>query len=79
LGHPAKPVLNVLKESLKFANRDQNVYCEICQRAKQTIEPFPLSDHTSKFWGDFVHLDLWGPYKAPFFCAKWEIFLRDDI
>nr|GEW40028.1 retrovirus-related Pol polyprotein from transposon TNT 1-94 [Tanacetum cinerariifolium] len=49
LGHPAEPVLNVLKESLQFDNKDQNVYCEIFQRAKQTRKPFPLSDHTSKF------------------------------
>nr|GEY29489.1 hypothetical protein [Tanacetum cinerariifolium] len=32
--------------------------------AKQTREPFSLSDHTSKFLGDLVHLDLWGPYKV---------------
>ncbi|GJY99742.1 hypothetical protein Tco_0517172 [Tanacetum coccineum] len=62
--HPAEPVLNVLKESLQIDNKDQNVYCENFQRAKQTRELFPLSDHTSKFLGDLVHLDLWGPYKA---------------
>ncbi|GJV21172.1 hypothetical protein Tco_1370192 [Tanacetum coccineum] len=49
LGHPAEPVLNVLKESLQFDNKDQNDYYEICQRAKQIRELFPLSDCTSKF------------------------------
>ncbi|GKC81299.1 ribonuclease H-like domain-containing protein [Tanacetum coccineum] len=58
LGHPVEPVLNVLKDSLQFANKDQNVYCEICQRAKQTREPFPLSDHTSKFMGDLSDKDV---------------------
>ncbi|GJX94032.1 ribonuclease H-like domain-containing protein, partial [Tanacetum coccineum] len=43
--------------------KDNTVCCEICQRAKQTREPFPLSDHTSKRLGDLVYLDLWGPYK----------------
>ncbi|GJY93810.1 ribonuclease H-like domain-containing protein [Tanacetum coccineum] len=62
--HPTEPVLNVLKESLQIDNKDHYVYCEICQRAKQTRELFPLSDHTSKFLGDLVHLDLWGPYKV---------------
>ncbi|GKB42908.1 putative RNA-directed DNA polymerase [Tanacetum coccineum] len=38
--------------------------CEICQRAKQTREPFPLSDHKSKTLGELVHLDLWGPYRV---------------
>ncbi|GJS62430.1 hypothetical protein Tco_0657214 [Tanacetum coccineum] len=33
-------------------------------RAKQTREPFPLSDYTSKSLGDLVHLDLWGPYRV---------------
>ncbi|GKE03663.1 putative RNA-directed DNA polymerase, partial [Tanacetum coccineum] len=64
LGHPAEPLLNVLKESLQFDNKDENVYCEICQRAKQTREHFPLSDHTFKFLGDLVHLFLWEPYKV---------------
>ncbi|GJX27603.1 ribonuclease H-like domain-containing protein, partial [Tanacetum coccineum] len=64
LGHPAKPVLNVLKDSLQIDKNDNVVCCEICQRAKQTREPFPLSDHTSKCLGDLVHLDLWRPYKV---------------
>nr|GEY45023.1 ribonuclease H-like domain-containing protein [Tanacetum cinerariifolium] len=42
LGHPAKPVLNVLKGSLQIDNMDKNVYCETFQRAKQTREPFPF-------------------------------------
>ncbi|GJR60005.1 ribonuclease H-like domain-containing protein [Tanacetum coccineum] len=41
-------VLNVLKDSINIDKKDNNVCCEICQRAKQTREPFPLSDHTSK-------------------------------
>ncbi|GJX00809.1 ribonuclease H-like domain-containing protein [Tanacetum coccineum] len=64
LGHPADPVLNVLKDTLQINKKDNVVCCEICQRAKQTRESFPLSDHTSKRLGDFVHLDLWGPYKV---------------
>ncbi|GJQ99670.1 ribonuclease H-like domain-containing protein [Tanacetum coccineum] len=63
LGHPADPVLNVLKDTLQIDKKDNVVCCEICQRAKQTIESFPLSDHTSKRLGNLVHLDLWGPYK----------------
>ncbi|GKB55050.1 hypothetical protein Tco_0905803 [Tanacetum coccineum] len=63
LGHPADLVLNVLKKSLQIDN-DKNLCCEVCQRAKQTREPFPLSDHVSSSLGDLVHLDLWGPYKV---------------
>ncbi|GJT02372.1 ribonuclease H-like domain-containing protein [Tanacetum coccineum] len=64
LGHPADPVLNVLKDSLSFDKSDNTGCCVICQRAKQTREPFPLSDHKSKNLGDLVYLDLWGPYKV---------------
>ncbi|GKB34757.1 hypothetical protein Tco_0879699 [Tanacetum coccineum] len=58
IGHPAEPVLNVLKNSLQIDKKDNIGCCEICQKAKQTREPFPLSDHTSKCLGDLVHLDL---------------------
>ncbi|GJS23294.1 ribonuclease H-like domain-containing protein [Tanacetum coccineum] len=64
LRHPADPVLNVLKKSLQIDNNEENLCCEGCQRAKQTREPFPLSDHVSSSLGDLDHLDLWGAYKV---------------
>ncbi|GJT77687.1 ribonuclease H-like domain-containing protein [Tanacetum coccineum] len=67
LGHPADPVLNVIKDSLNIDKKDNTICCEICQRAKQTREHFPLSDHKSKSLGDLVHLDLWRPYKVTSF------------
>ncbi|GJR60067.1 ribonuclease H-like domain-containing protein [Tanacetum coccineum] len=74
LGHPADPVLNVLKDSLNFDKRDNTSCCEICQRSKQTREAFPLSDHKLKNLGDLVHLDLWGPYKVTSF-EGFRVFL----
>ncbi|GJR87878.1 ribonuclease H-like domain-containing protein [Tanacetum coccineum] len=64
LGHPVERVMNVLKGSLQIDKKDNVSFCEICQRAKQTREHFPLSDHVSKCLGDLVHLNLWGPYKV---------------
>ena len=64
LGHPGDPALDVLKDHLRIKKNDKYEICETCQRAKQTREPFPLSDHKSKMLGDIVHLDLWGPYKV---------------
>ncbi|GJT34777.1 hypothetical protein Tco_0925196 [Tanacetum coccineum] len=55
IGHLAEPVLNVLKNSLQIDKKDNIGCCEICQRAKQTREPFPLSDHTSKCLGDLCN------------------------
>ncbi|GKC04539.1 ribonuclease H-like domain-containing protein [Tanacetum coccineum] len=37
LGHPAEPVLNVLKDSLQIDKKDNVVCCEICQRAKRNV------------------------------------------
>lgn len=38
--------------------------CEFCYKSKQTGEPFPLSKHKYNVLGDFIHLDVWGPYKV---------------
>ncbi|GKC63622.1 ribonuclease H-like domain-containing protein [Tanacetum coccineum] len=57
-------VLDVLKSTLNFDNKKSGLICDTCQRAKQTKEPFPLSDHVSTELGELVHHDLWGPYKV---------------
>nr|GEW38001.1 ribonuclease H-like domain-containing protein [Tanacetum cinerariifolium] len=64
LGYPADQVLDVLKTTLNFDNKNTELICGTCQRAKQTKEPFPLSDHVSTVLGELVHLDLWCPYKV---------------
>ncbi|GKC88767.1 ribonuclease H-like domain-containing protein [Tanacetum coccineum] len=64
LGHPADQVLNVLKNDLNLSKNTSVSVCETCHRAKQTREPFPLSDHKSVKPGELVHLDLWGPYRV---------------
>ncbi|GKD40495.1 hypothetical protein Tco_1260702, partial [Tanacetum coccineum] len=58
-GHPADQVLDVLRPNLLFENNKSDVVCDVCQRAKQRREPFPLSDHVSTDIGELVHLDLW--------------------
>nr|GEX13049.1 hypothetical protein [Tanacetum cinerariifolium] len=62
LGHPADQVLAVLKDELKLSKNTDVYACEVCHRAKQTNEPFPLSDHKSKKVGDLIHLDLSDKY-----------------
>ncbi|PWA72013.1 hypothetical protein CTI12_AA274590 [Artemisia annua] len=62
LGHPSDQVLTVLKHKLKDLKSTSSEPCEICHKAKQTREPFPLNDHKTKNMGDLVHLDVWGPY-----------------
>ncbi|GKE43039.1 ribonuclease H-like domain-containing protein, partial [Tanacetum coccineum] len=48
LGHPADQVLYMLKNDLSISDNSSVPMCEVCKRAKQTREPFPLSDHKSK-------------------------------
>ena len=65
LGHPADQVLNLLSADLNINNNETFPPCEICHKAKQTREPFPISDHETTNVGDVVHLDVWGPYRIP--------------
>ncbi|GJT62735.1 ribonuclease H-like domain-containing protein [Tanacetum coccineum] len=44
LGHPDDQVLSVLTKDLNISDNTSVPMGEICQRAKQTREPFPLSD-----------------------------------
>ncbi|GJZ37802.1 putative RNA-directed DNA polymerase [Tanacetum coccineum] len=60
-------LFDVNKSNYIDLNMSDNTFvpvCEICQRAKQTREPFLLSDHKSKTLGELVHLDLWGPNRV---------------
>ncbi|GKB47607.1 putative RNA-directed DNA polymerase [Tanacetum coccineum] len=83
LGHPSDQVLNVLQKELAFDNNDLD-HCEICQKSKQTREPFPLSEHKTSVLAELVHLDLWGPYKVTsrkglgFFLTKVDDYTRSD-
>ncbi|GJU03994.1 ribonuclease H-like domain-containing protein, partial [Tanacetum coccineum] len=58
LGHPTDQDLSVLKNDLSIFYNTYVPMCEVCQRAKQTKELFPLSDHKSKTLDELVHLDL---------------------
>nr|GEU61020.1 ribonuclease H-like domain-containing protein [Tanacetum cinerariifolium] len=47
LGHLADQVLSVLSVKIGFKTGDHNFAYDICHKAKQTREPFPLSDQKS--------------------------------
>ncbi|GJZ81692.1 ribonuclease H-like domain-containing protein, partial [Tanacetum coccineum] len=65
LGHHADQVLDALKTTLNLDSHSTSDHlCDTCNKAKQTKEPFPLSDHKSSKIGELVHLDVWGPYKV---------------
>ncbi|GJV88133.1 putative RNA-directed DNA polymerase [Tanacetum coccineum] len=64
LGHPVDQVLDVLKTTLKLDSHSKSDHlCDTCNKAKQTREPFLLSNHKTTKISELVHLDVWGPYK----------------
>nr|KAJ0189315.1 hypothetical protein LSAT_V11C800419360 [Lactuca sativa] len=63
LGHPSDQALVSLKHKLNF----ENVVlppCDVCHRAKQTRDSFPVSQHVTSSLGELIHLDVWGPYRV---------------
>ncbi|GJY50410.1 ribonuclease H-like domain-containing protein [Tanacetum coccineum] len=59
LGHPFDQVLSVLQSDLNITKNCFVPICEVCHRARQTRDPFPLSDHKSKgleFTSEVDHL-----------------------
>nr|GEU34675.1 putative reverse transcriptase, RNA-dependent DNA polymerase, Gag-polypeptide of LTR copia-type [Tanacetum cinerariifolium] len=50
--------------SLNLTNVDHDSPCEVCHKAKQTRDSFPLSENKSTIFGKLIHLDVWGPYKV---------------
>ncbi|GJR14006.1 putative RNA-directed DNA polymerase [Tanacetum coccineum] len=63
LGHPSDQVLKALKDRINIRGNGASAPCDICHQAKQTREPFSISDHKTTNLGDIIHLDVWGPYK----------------
>ncbi|GJS36934.1 zf-CCHC domain-containing protein [Tanacetum coccineum] len=57
-------VLFILNSDLSLSKNTKVSVCETRHRAKQTRDPFPLSDHKSKKLGELVHPDLWGLYRV---------------
>ncbi|GKA03002.1 ribonuclease H-like domain-containing protein [Tanacetum coccineum] len=45
LGHPADQVLSILGTKMGFSKHNQRSPCDIYPKAKQSREPFPLSDN----------------------------------
>lgn len=58
----------------------KNKACDVCFRAKQTRDVFPLSTHTATSSFGLIHCDLWGPYRTPSSCgASYFLTIMDDF
>ena len=68
LGNPSSAVLSLLPHHLgevSGSNKHKADMCEICLRAKQTRNKFPVSQSNAKEIFDLIHCDIWGPYRTP--------------
>ena len=63
-------------------HKDSNVVnktYEVCFRAKQIREKFPLSEHKVNSAFELVHCHLWGLYETPSTCgAFYFLIIVDD-
>ena len=72
MGHPSKEVMLLLNGHLRYSGvvQDNNDVCDICLRAKQTRNPFPLSESKAKNIFELIHCDIWGPYRVSSLCGS---------
>lgn len=78
MGHPSEKVLKLLPPVSNLVRKNKNV-CDVCPRAKQTRDSFPISENNASSLFELVHIDLWGPYKVPSSCgAKYFLTIVDD-
>ena len=79
MGHPSLKITELVSNTSSKNNNYGNKACDVCQRAKQTRDSFPLSNHKAASAFDLVHCDLWGPYKTPSSCgAYYFLTIVDD-
>jgi transposase InsO family protein len=80
MGHPSMKITQLIPGINRHGSgMDFNKACDICFRAKQTREKFPLSEHNASSIFEIIHCDLWGPYRTPSTCgAYYFLTIVDD-
>ncbi|XP_062100880.1 uncharacterized protein LOC133806808 [Humulus lupulus] len=79
LGHPSVKVLKFLPTVSSFDRSTNKKTCDICPRAKQHRDSFPLSENNASSLFELVDCDLWGSYRTPSSCgAQYYLTVVDD-
>jgi hypothetical protein len=53
--------------------------CDVCLRAKQTRDVFPISNNKAMQNFQLIHCDVWGPYRTLAMCgARYFLTIVDD-
>nr|GEX47064.1 ribonuclease H-like domain-containing protein [Tanacetum cinerariifolium] len=60
LGQPSDQAIDMLHQDLNSTNDSHVSPCDIGHKAKQTRDPFPLSDHQTTSIGKLIHFDFRG-------------------
>jgi len=61
LGHPSYGSLSTSSSLCGFEiNKEFCAFCDVCHKAKQTRNTFPLSDSKEARPFGLIHCDLWG-------------------
>lgn len=61
IGHSSNQVLQHISHLVE-CNFDRENCCDVCHKAKQYINSFPLSINKAEAPFKFIHYDLWGKY-----------------
>ena len=81
LGHPCMQVTKLVAGvNFRASKNKLNKNCEVCQKAKQSRDKFPVSEHKASAIFELVHCDLWGPYRTISSCgASYFLTIVDDF
>lgn len=58
MGHPSFKITHLASNIRNKSSELENKACDVCFRAKQTREVFPLSTHNAVSSFDLIHCDL---------------------
>lgn len=80
MGHPSFKVVQLIPNAHGIRRSEYlSKGCDVCERAKQTKEKFPLSTCRASASFDLIHCDLWGPYRTLSSCgASYFLTIVDD-
>ena len=79
LGHPSLQVTKlVLRVNLRDKKIGLNKNCDVCQRAKQSRDKFPINEYNASAIFELIQCDLWGPYGIISSCGASYFFTIVD-
>lgn len=79
LGRPSEKVLKFIPHVSQLSMSNNNRPCDVCPRAEQHRDSFPLSENNTASLFELVHCDLWGSYRTRSSCeAQYYLTTIDD-